>query len=101
MPFSIAADVNKLIQDAHRFKHSTELSRIEGIFFDETGTPFCSACVSPVDNKPVALNLHFENNAHPSYDGGLFVYKCPKCQVGYHIAGNALAIAKTKRAKTP
>jgi hypothetical protein len=92
---SLNGDFNKLLENAHRFIHSSEFRRIDGMFFDETGTPFCSACISPVDNKPVGLNLHFTNKAHPDYGGGLFVYKCPACGADYNIAGNTLAIAKT------
>jgi uncharacterized protein YbaR (Trm112 family) len=69
------------------------------VFFDETGTPFCSACISPVDNKPVGLNLQYVNEKHPDYEGGLFIYKCPACNADYHIAGNVLATAKAKTPK--
>jgi hypothetical protein len=97
MPFNV--DVNKLLEGGHRFAHSTEFRRIDGIFFDETGTPFCSACISPVDNKPIGLNLQYKNKSHPDYGGGLFVYKCPGCGSDYHIAGNTLAMAKAKSPK--
>jgi hypothetical protein len=99
MPFSITGNFNEFIENSHRFIQSFKFSRIDGIFFDETGSPFCSACISPLDNNPVGLNLQFENKAHPSYAGGLFVYKCPKCNADYHIAGNTLERAKAKRAK--
>jgi hypothetical protein len=90
----ISFDVNKAAEKVLGLHSSKDLRRIDGIFFDEEGTPFCSACISPVDNKPGALNKGFVNKSHPEYAGGLFVYKCPGCGAEYNIAGNTLAAAR-------
>jgi hypothetical protein len=96
MPISL--DLNEAFNDLTKTNPAKGLRRIDGIFFDGTGTPCCSVCISPVDNKPIALNKQFENSVNPDYRGGLFIYTCPKCRADYNISGNTLAMA---RANTP